>query len=30
MKILINAGLVRAEKQGQRVYYECVTEGPDE
>ena len=30
MKILINAGLVKAEKQGQRVYYECITEGPDE
>jgi len=30
MKILVGAGLVRAEKRGQRVYYECVTEGPDE
>ncbi|HKH76649.1 MAG TPA: metalloregulator ArsR/SmtB family transcription factor [Rubrobacteraceae bacterium] len=30
MKILIGAGLVRAEKRGQRVFYECVTEGPDE
>lgn len=30
MKILINAGLVKAKKQGQRVYYECITEGPDE
>jgi ArsR family transcriptional regulator, arsenate/arsenite/antimonite-responsive transcriptional repressor len=30
MTILINAGLVKAEKQGQRVYYECITEGPDE
>jgi hypothetical protein len=24
------AGLVEAEKWGQKVYYECVTEGPDE
>ncbi len=30
MKILVGAGLVRAEKRGQRVYYECVTEGPAE
>jgi len=30
MKILVAAGLVRAEKRGQRVYYECVTEGPEE
>jgi len=30
MKILVGAELVRAEKRGQRVYYECVTEGPDE
>ncbi len=30
MKILVGAGLVRAEKRGQKVYYECVTEGPDE
>ena len=30
MKILAGAGLVRAEKRGQRVYYECVNEGPDE
>ena len=30
MKILVGAGLVRAQKRGQRVYYECVTEGPDE
>jgi ArsR family transcriptional regulator len=30
MKILVGAGLVRAEKRGQRVYYECITEGPDE
>jgi len=30
MKILVGAGLVRAEKRGQRVYYECVTEGPEE
>ena len=30
MKILIAAGLVEAEKRGQRVYYECVTEGMDE
>lgn len=29
MKILAGAGLVRAEKRGQRVYYECVTEGMD-
>jgi ArsR family transcriptional regulator len=30
MKILVGAGLVRAEKRGQKVYYECVTDGPDE
>ena len=30
MKILVGAGLVRAKKRGQKVYYECVTEGPDE
>lgn len=30
MKILVGAGLVKAEKRGQKVYYECVTEGPDE
>lgn len=30
MKILVGAGLVRAEKRGQRVYYECLTEGADE
>ena len=30
MKILVGAGLVAAEKRGQKVYYECVTEGPDE
>jgi len=30
MKILVGAGLVRAEKRGQKVYYECLTEGPDE
>ena len=30
MKILVGAGLVAAEKRGQRVYYECVTEGPGE
>lgn len=30
MKILVRAGLVRAEKRGQKVYYECVTEGPAE
>ena len=30
MKILVGAGLVRADKRGQRVYYECITEGPDE
>lgn len=30
MRILVVAGLVMAEKRGQRVYYECLTEGPDE
>ncbi len=30
MKILVGAGLVRSQKSGQKVYYECVTEGPDE
>lgn len=30
MKILVGAGLVSAEKRGQKVYYECVTEGPAE
>ncbi|HVF01984.1 MAG TPA: metalloregulator ArsR/SmtB family transcription factor [Rubrobacteraceae bacterium] len=30
MKILVGAGLVVSQKRGQRVYYECVTEGPDE
>jgi len=30
MKILVGAGLVRSRKSGQKVYYECVTEGPDE
>jgi ArsR family transcriptional regulator, arsenate/arsenite/antimonite-responsive transcriptional repressor len=30
MKILIGAGLVKAEKRGQRVFYECITEGMDE
>jgi ArsR family transcriptional regulator, arsenate/arsenite/antimonite-responsive transcriptional repressor len=30
MKILVGAGLVHSEKRGQRVYYECITEGPDE
>ena len=30
MRILVGAGLVSAEKRGQRVDYECVTEGPDE
>ena len=30
MKILVGAGLVEAEKRGQKVYYECVTEGPEE
>ncbi len=30
MKILVAAGLVVSQKRGQRVYYECVTEGPDE
>ena len=29
MKTLIGAGLVKAEKRGQRVYYECITEGLD-
>jgi ArsR family transcriptional regulator, arsenate/arsenite/antimonite-responsive transcriptional repressor len=29
MKILIGAGLVKAEKRGQRVFYECITEGMD-
>ena len=27
MKILIQAGLVRAQKRGKWVYYECITEG---
>jgi ArsR family transcriptional regulator len=30
MKILVGAGLVRAQKSGQKVYYECVTDGPGE
>ncbi len=30
MKILVGAGLVTAEKRGQRVYYECITEGMNE
>lgn len=30
MKILVGAGLVSAEKRGQKVYYECVNEGPGE
>lgn len=30
MKTLVGAGLVKAEKRGQRVFYECVTEGPEE
>jgi ArsR family transcriptional regulator len=30
MKILVGAGLVVSQKRGQRVYYECITEGPDE
>jgi ArsR family transcriptional regulator, arsenate/arsenite/antimonite-responsive transcriptional repressor len=30
MKILVGADLVRSEKHGQRVYYECITDGPDE
>lgn len=30
MKILVGAGLVGARKRGQKVFYECVTEGPDE
>jgi ArsR family transcriptional regulator, arsenate/arsenite/antimonite-responsive transcriptional repressor len=29
MKILVEAELVEAEKLGQRVYYECITEGMD-
>jgi ArsR family transcriptional regulator len=29
MKILVGAGLVEAQKSGQKVYYECVTQGPD-
>jgi DNA-binding transcriptional ArsR family regulator len=29
MKILVEAELVEAEKRGQRVYYECITEGID-
>lgn len=29
-RILVGAGLVAAEKRGQKVYYECVTEGPGE
>jgi ArsR family transcriptional regulator, arsenate/arsenite/antimonite-responsive transcriptional repressor len=29
MKILVGAGLVEAEKRGQRVFYECITEGMD-
>jgi ArsR family transcriptional regulator, arsenate/arsenite/antimonite-responsive transcriptional repressor len=29
MKILTGAGLVEAEKRGQRVYYECITKGMD-
>lgn len=29
MRILVGAGLVRADKRGQRVYYECITEGPE-
>jgi ArsR family transcriptional regulator, arsenate/arsenite/antimonite-responsive transcriptional repressor len=27
MKILVQAGLVTAEKRGKWVYYECITEG---
>ena len=27
MKILIQAGLVTAQKRGKWVYYECITEG---
>ena len=30
MKVLEGAGLLEAQKRGQRVYYECVTRGPDE
>lgn len=30
MKILVGAGLVEAEKRGQRVYYECITKEMDE
>ncbi len=30
MKILVQAGLVTAEKRGKWVHYECVTEGLDE
>jgi len=30
MKILVGAGLVVAEKRGQKVHYECLTDGPDE
>lgn len=30
MKILVEAGLVAAEKRGKWVFYECLTEGPDE
>jgi ArsR family transcriptional regulator len=29
MKVLVEAGLVTAEKRGKWVYYECVTEGFD-
>ena len=29
MKVLGRAGLVEAQKRGKRVYYECVTRGPD-
>ena len=29
-KILVGAGLARAEKRGQKVYHGCVAEGPEE
>lgn len=30
MKALVKAGLVKTDKRGKWVYYECVTEGFDE
>jgi ArsR family transcriptional regulator len=30
MKILVQAGLVTADKRGKWVYYECITEGLDD